>query len=423
VPTVPSPRFRAAERFGLPRPVWFLGWVSLATDAASEAVYPLLPFFLIQVLGAGVVSLGIVEGAAEAANSVLKILSGRLADRSRAKRPIVIAGYALSSAVRPLIALAQSWTHVFTVRLVDRVGKGIRGAPRDAMLATWATPSTRGKVYGFHRAMDHAGAVVGPAVASLFLVFYPGEYRTLFALTIIPGAIAVFLIFFVREEGEYVSGFLGPPKPRSGEGGSRTDGVSGRTDVEPLPRQLKLFMVVLTLFMLGNSTDAFLLLKLTDVAGGVQFVPLMWSALHIVKAAVSIIGGSWSDRIGRRAVIASGWLVYAAVYAGFAISSSLTALLAWFLVYGFYFGFAEGTEKALVADLAPPSRRGFAFGVYTAVQGLGALAASVVFGVIWSTAGPTAAFGFGAALALVATALLFIVIPAPSVTARPIAES
>ena len=178
--------------------------MSLATDAASEAIYPLLPFFLTQVLGAGAVSLGIVEGAAEAANSVLKILSGRLADRSRAKRPIVIAGYALSSAVRPLIALAQSWTHVFTVRFVDRIGKGIRGAPRDAMLATWATPSTRGKVYGFHRAMDHAGAVVGPAVASLFLLFYPGEYRTLFALTIIPGAIAVLLIFFVRENDPVV---------------------------------------------------------------------------------------------------------------------------------------------------------------------------------------------------------------------------
>ena len=441
---VPSPRTRAAERFGLPRPVWFLGWVSLATDAASEAIYPLLPFFLTQVLGAGAVSLGIVEGAAEAANSVLKILSGRLADRSRAKRPIVIAGYALSSAVRPLIALAQNWMHVFTVRLVDRIGKGIRGAPRDAMLATWAMPTTRGKVYGFHRAMDHAGAVVGPAVASLFLWFYPGEYRTLFALTIIPGAIAVLLIFFVREEevkpGYVGSAFPGAPKPHSGERGSRTVGpsaapgspkplsgeagrptvpaVPNRGDVEPLPRQFKLFMVVLTLFMLGNSTDAFLLLKLTDVAGGVQFVPLMWSALHIVKATVSIIGGSWSDRVGRRAVIAIGWLVYAAVYAGFAISSSLIALLAWFLLYGFYFGFAEGTEKALVADLAPPSRRGFAFGVYTAVQGLGALTASVVFGVIWSAAGPAVAFAFGAALALVATALLFVVIPSEPAIVR-----
>jgi len=187
---------------------------------------------------------------------------------------------------------------------------------------------------------------------------------------------------------------------------------------EPLPRRVKLFMVVLTLFMLGNSSDAFLLLKLTDVAGGVQYVPLMWSALHIVKATVSIVGGSWSDRIGRRAVIAGGWLVYAAVYVGFALSSSLTALLAWFLLYGFYFGFAEGTEKALVADLAPPARRGFAFGVSTAVQGVGALTASIVFGVIWSTAGPAAAFGFGAALALVATALLFVVVPSEPAIVR-----
>jgi MFS family permease len=377
--------------------------VSLATDAASEAIYPLLPFFLTQVLRASPVSLGLVEGAAEAANSVLKILSGRLADRSRRKRPIVIAGYALSSSVRPLIALAQSWTHVFIVRLVDRVGKGVRGAPRDAMLATWATPSTRGKVYGFHRAMDHAGAVVGPALASLFLLFFPSGYRTLFALAVIPGAIAVILLFFVREDEALVaapaSGLASDPVVRDGE---------------PLPRQLKVFMVVLSLFMLGNSTDAFLLLKLTEVAGGVQFVPLMWAALHVVKATVSVFGGSWSDRIGRRAVIATGWLIYAAVYAGFALSASLTALLGWFLLYGFYFGFAEGTEKALVADLAPASRRGFAFGVYTAVQGIGALTASVVFGFIWSAAGAAAAFGFGAALALVATALLFIVIRPPS---------
>ena len=169
---------------------------------------------------------------------------------------------------------------------------------------------------------------------------------------------------------------------------------------------------MLALFTLGNSSDAFLLLKLTDVAGSVKFIPLMWSALHVVKAAVSVFGGDWSDRVGRRTVIAIGWLVYAAVYVGFAVSASLTALLGWFLVYGFYFGFTEGTEKALVADLAPASRRGFAFGLYTAVQGLGALAASVLFGVIWKAFGPAAAFGMGAALALAATGLLFVVMPA-----------
>ena len=196
----------------------------------------------------------------------------------------------------------------------------------------------------------------------------------------------------------------------SAEAVSRTH-TSTHTDA-PLPRRFNLFMLVLALFTLGNSSDAFLLLKLTDVAGSVKFIPLMWSALHVVKASVSVIGGDWSDRVGRRAVIAIGWLVYAAVYVGFAVSTSLPVLFGWFLVYGFYFGFAEGTEKALVADLAPASRRGFAFGVYTAVQGLGALAASVLFGVIWKASGAAAAFGLGAALALAATGLLFVVIPA-----------
>ena len=385
----------------LPRAVWLLGWISLATDAASEAIYPILPFFLIQVLGAGVVSLGIIEGAAEAVNSVLKILSGRAADRMRSKRHLVLLGYTLSSAVRPLIAVAQTWLHVFTVRLVDRVGKGVRGAPRDAMLASWATPATRGKVYGFHRAMDHAGAVVGPIAASIFLLFYPGEYRTLFALAIIPGAIAVALIFFVPEE------------PQVGLTDSTSDRHPERNAVERtvFPRGFRSFLIVYSLFALGNSTDAFLLLKLTDAAGGARWVPLMWAGLHVVKAGVSVVGGSWSDRIGRRAVIAVGWIVYAAVYVGFAFSESILVLLALFLTYGFYFGFTEGTEKALVADLSPASRRGFAFGVFNAIQGIGALAASLLFGVIWTAVSPAAAFMTGAALAAFATALLFIAVP------------
>ena len=398
---------RPASR-SLPKPVWLLGWVSLATDAATEAIYPLLPFFLTNVLRAGPVSLGVIEGAAEAANSILKILSGRLADRSRAKRPIVVAGYALSSAVRPLIAVAQSWTHVLAIRLVDRVGKGVRGAPRDAMLASWATDSTRGRIYGFHRAMDHAGAVVGPLAATAFLFCYPGEYRTLFALTIVPGAIAVALLFLVKEDDDRVVSSVVSGSSRTPTDISRTS--AGPSTHDPLPRAFKQFMLVLMLFTLGNSTDAFLLLKLTDAAGGVQYVPLMWSALHVVKATVSVIGGAWSDRIGRRAVIAIGWLIYAAVYAGFAVSTSLVSLLPLFLVYGLYFGFAEGTEKALVADLAPASRRGFAFGVYNAVLGVGQLAASVLFGLLWTAVSPAAAFAAGAALALLSTALLFVVV-------------
>ena len=396
--------------FGLPKPVWLLGWVSLATDSATEAIYPLLPFFLTRILGATAVSLGIVEGAAEAANSVLKILSGRIADRSARKRPLVLFGYSVSSLARPLISVTTSWPQVFTVRVLDRVGKGVRGAPRDAMLATWATPHTRGKVYGFHRAMDHAGAVIGPALASAFLFFFPDQYRMLFALTIIPGAIAVSLILLVPEE---------PSSEKRSTGASTAirlkpgaiDDADGRTAAhQALPRAFTSFMLVLTLFTLGNSSDAFLLLKLTDVAGSVKYVPLMWAALHVVKATTSVVAGSWSDRIGRRTVIALGWLIYAVVYAAFAVATTLEALVLWFLVYGFYFGFAEGTEKALVADLAPAARRGFAFGIYNTVQGVGALAASVVFGALWSAYGPAAAFGVGAALAITATALLFVAV-------------
>jgi MFS family permease len=390
--------------FGFPRAVWILGWVSLATDSATEAIYPLLPYFLTQVLGAGTVSLGLVEGAAEATNSILKIWSGRAADRQRRKRPLVLLGYSISSLARPLIAAASSWLQVFSVRVFDRVGKGIRGAPRDAMLAVWATPSTRGRIYGFHRAMDHAGAILGPLMATAFLFAFPDRYRTLFALTIIPGAIAVVLILLVPESDVV--------EPGAGEISPETAGrpAKGQT---PLPRAFNVLMAVMALFTLGNSTDAFLLLKLTDAAGSAKWIPLCWAALHVVKASTSIVGGSWSDRVGRRTVIALGWLIYAAVYAGFATTSGLTALIGWFLVYGLYFGLSEGTEKAFVADLAPADRRGFAFGVYNAVQGLGALAASILFGLVWSAYSAAAAFGLGAALALVAAVLLFLVAPGP----------
>ncbi len=382
----------------LPRPVWLLGWVSFVTDSASEAIYPLLPYFLTQVLGAGAVSLGVIEGAAEAANSLLKIWSGRASDRRSSRRPLVFAGYALSSIARPMIALAQTWPHVFAVRLIDRIGKGVRSAPRDAMLASWTTASTRGRVYGFHRGMDHAGAVLGPVLATAFLFFYPGQYRTLFGLAIIPGAIAVALIPFVREGTDSTID-------------SAPSGPSLRAAPSvPLPLELRSFFLVLAFFTLGSSTDAFLLLRLGEVAGSVRFIPLIWAALHVVKATTSMAGGVLSDKVGRRVVIASGWLVYAAVYAGFAVATHLSTLLAWFLVYGLYYGLTEGTEKALVADLAPAPSRGLAFGLYNAVTGVGGLIASVVFGLLWTAFGTGVAFGTGAAISLVAIVLLFAIV-------------
>jgi len=382
--------------WGLPRPVWLLGLTSLLTDTASEAIYPLLPVYLTRVLGAGAVSLGLIEGFAEAANSVLKVLSGHYSDRWRIRRPIVIAGYGLSSAVRPLTALVASWPQLFAVRFADRVGKGIRGAPRDALLAACATPETRGRVFGFHRAMDHVGAVFGPLLASLFLFALPGRYRTLFALTLIPGSLAVASLFLLREPAH-------DSRPRSSAAADPQGGLAGW---RALPRQYFVVLAVLLVFTLGNSADAFLLLRLSDAGVAIAAIPLLWALLHVVKAALSMWGGIKSDRWGRRLVIGGGWAVYALVYAGFALSTSIGALVAWFLFYGVYYGLSEGTEKALVADLAPASLRGTAFGLYNAAIGIGSLLASVAFGLVWKLVGPAAAFGLGACLALLATMLL-----------------
>jgi MFS family permease len=373
--------------------------VSFFTDTASEMVYPLLPLFLTRVLGAGAMSLGIIEGIAEAANSVLKVLSGRLTDKWGTPKPIVLAGYVLSSAVRPLIGLASSWLHVLTLRFADRLGKGIRGAPRDAMLAAFAPPDQRGRVYGFHRAMDHAGAVLGPLLATAFLYFYPDNYRTLFALTIIPGAIVVILLLRlpnVRTSPELPSSRA--PEPRAPELPSSPT----------VSRELFKALSIIFLFSLGNASDAFLLLRLTDIGVAAVWVPLLWSALHVVKVVSSLIGGELSDRLGRRTMIGLGWIVYALVYAGFGFFDTPALVIAMFLSYGLYFGLTEGVEKAWVADLAHASERGTAFGYYNAVLGVGSLIASVLFGVIWTRVSPSAAFVTGGAIALAATLLLYL---------------
>ena len=387
---------------GLPRPVWLLGLGSLLTDTASEAIYPLLPIFLTRVLGGTAFSVGLIEGAAEAANSLLKVVSGHVSDRWNRRKPIVLAGYSLSSAVRPLIGLVTSWPQVLLIRFTDRVGKGVRGAPRDAMLAGCATPETRGRVFGFHRAMDHVGAILGPTLATLFLLAWPGDYRTLFVTTVVPGALAVWMLSLIREDTGGAGRTETAPQPVPAPGKVPATGAPER-----MPRGYYAFLVVLLLFTLGNSADAFLLLRLTDLGIRPAMIPLLWAALHVVKASVSVVGGLQSDRIGRRTVIGMGWIVYALVYGGFALETSPAGLIACFLVYGLYYGFAEGTEKAFIADLAPASLRGTAFGVYNAVLGIGSFVASVLFGLIWKQFGAPTAFATGAGLALGATVLLF----------------
>ena len=403
------------SRFGLSRPVWLIGWVSFFTDTASEMIYPLLPLFLTRVLGAGAMSLGVIEGLAEAANSILKVVSGKLADRTGRPKWLMLAGYGLSSAVRPLIAIATVWSQVLAIRFSDRLGKGIRGAPRDAMLAEFAPPEQRGRVYGFHRAMDHAGAVLGPLLASVFLYFYPEQYRTLFALTIIPGLIVIAFIFAIPTSASAgADATVGKPSASAPAPTSASAGADATVGKPPasvaVPSSLTplaLPLAVIFLFALGNASDAFLLLRLSDVGVPSVWIPLLWSGLHVVKVASSLIGGELSDRLGRRHLIAAGWIFYAAVYGAFAFVDALAPLIVVFLSYGLYFGLTEGVEKAWIADLAPRSRRGTAFGYYNAVIGLGALCASLIFGLIWTRVSPHAAFLTGSALAMAATLLLY----------------
>lgn len=380
-------------KLALPRPVWLLGWVSLVTDMASEMIYPLLPIFLTRVLGATAMSLGLIEGVAEAASSVLKIAAGRLADKTGAPKRLVLVGYGLSGLVRPLIAFVGSWGQVLGLRFADRVGKGIRGAPRDAMLAHFSPPHLRGRAFGFHRAMDHAGAVAGPLIAAAFLFFYPGEYRTLFALSIIPGIVVILILLRV-------------PEARVNEPAEPREPLEPRKPLNLSNSFWKAVLVILV-FSLGNASDAFLLLRITDLGVAPFWIPLLWSALHVVKVVSSLAGGELSDRLGRRTLIAAGWVVYALVYAGFGYFDSPSTVIVIFLSYGLYFGLTEGVEKAWVADLAPAGARGTAFGIYNGALGIGGLASSLMFGVIWTRVSPGAAFFTGAAVAAVATGLLY----------------
>jgi MFS family permease len=376
----------------LPRSVKLLGFTSLLTDAATEAIYPLLPVFVTRVLGGNPAALGVIEGAADATSSVLKVVAGRLSDRRGRRKPFVLTGYTIAGLVRPLMAIAIVWQHVFFIRVADRVGKGVGGSSWDAVLSALSSTCERGRVFGFHRAMDHAGAVIGPVFATAFLYLAPGEYRTLFALTIVPGVLAIGMLLLVPETGS--GGAVAAPAAET---------VHRQAS---LPPPLKRYLLILGVFTLGNSSDAFLLLRLADSGLATAWLPLTWAGLHVIKAGLSTFGGTLSDRFGRRRLIIGGWTLYAITYAGFALSESLPATLAWFLFYGVHFAMVEGSEKALVADLAPGWAQGTAFGWYNAVLGFGALGASLMFGFLWQSFGAATAFFTGAGLALTASVLL-----------------
>lgn len=378
-----------------------LGAVSFLTDVSTEMVYPLLPLFLTRTLGAGTAFVGLVEGVAETTASLLKLFSGWLSDRLGRRKALVVWGYGLSSATRPLMAVAFAPWHVLATRFLDRIGKGVRTAPRDALIADSVPAGSRGAAFGFHRAMDHAGAVVGPLLAFLLLPFLGNNYRGVFWLASIPALLCVLaLLFGVREMA---------PQSRQA--------TLPLLTLRPYSSRFRGYLVVLALFTLGNSSDAFLLLRARETGVSDAAVPLLWAALHVVKSSSSFTAGILSDRVGRRGAIVAGWLVYAAVYAGFAMATSAAAIWGLFLVYGLYFGLTEGVEKALVADLVPAELRGSAFGLYNTAIGIAALPASLLTGALWQAFGPAVAFGAGAGLAVLAAVALWLLLSGGSVPA------
>jgi len=375
---------------GLPRTVWLLGLISLVNDAASDMIYPLVPLYLTSVLMAGPKTLGLIEGIAEAGGSLLKLLAGVMADRTKHMKVWVVFGYGVAGAARPLIAFATSWLGVLACRFADRVGKGLRTAPRDALLTLSVAPNQRGLAFGFHRAMDNFGAVIGPLIAAgLLAIGIPLRHVLLCA--IVPAVIVVALTLTVREPEREVE-----LKP-----------VPFTWNLREFPPAFKRYLVVLALFMLGNSSNMFLLLRAKDLGVSEAQIPILWALVSLVAAVFSTPLSALSDRVDRRKLIIGGWSIYALFYLLFGLMPAHPALL-WpmFAGYGLFLAATEGTEKALVADMVPKTQTGTAFGWYNLVVGLFVLPASALFGWLWSASSPLAAFAFGSACALIAALLL-----------------
>jgi MFS family permease len=383
--------------------VFALSLVSLLNDTSSEIIYPLLPAFLALTLGATPFVIGLIEGFAESVAAFLKLFSGYLSDKFNSRKFPVFFGYSLAGIARPLLAFVSTWQQILFVRLTDRLGKGIRGAPRDAILAASVAPEKRGLAFGFNRAADHLGAVFGPVCASVLLYFLSEnpenpsarEYSQVFLFASVPVVIGLFVIaFFVKEE---------------------------KTPVEPVNSKIKLslnefdsnfkrFLTVIALFTLSNSTDAFLLLRAEEAGVAVAALPLLWMTLHFSKVVFSLIGGDLSDKFGRKNLIFAGWIVYALVYAGFAFVNAEWQAWTLFIIYGAYFGLTEGTEKALVADLVEsPEKRGTAYGFYNLAFSITVFPASLIFGAIWTYFGASIAFLISAGISICAALLLLSV--------------
>jgi MFS family permease len=402
----------------LPPTVVRLGWVSFLTDVSSEMIVPLLPAFLGTLPGAPARALGWIEGIAETTASTTKILSGRWTDRADAKKPLVLLGYGLSSAARPLIGLAPTWPVVALIRFTDRIGKGIRAAPRDTMIAAAAPPERRGAAFGLHRAFDNAGAVLGPLIAAALVGIAGLSFRTVFLLAAVPAVLSLLVLGLLVKEKKREETVRGTDRGSSSNA-KEAGGVSSDARVH-CPRSASLHALppsfwrvagVVGFFGLAASSDTFILLRAREIGIGAAWLPLLWAFSNGVKSLFSTWGGGLSDRYGRRSLLLVAWSLYAVCYAALAFVTSAPLLVALVGVYSLYYALSEGTERALVADLVRPEARGRAFGWLNGLMGLAALPASAGFGLIWERFGSAAAFLTGAGIAGAAATVLLVLVP------------
>jgi MFS family permease len=396
----------AAKR--LPRNVKVLGWASLLNDIASEMVYPLLPAFLIGLPGGTKTWLGIIDGTGESISSFVKLWSGGRSDRGSGRKGFVVFGYALAALARPLTAaIALPW-QLFGIRVADRIGKGIRTPPRDAMIADSAAAEIRGRAFGFHRGMDHLGAALGPLLAAAFLWFRPNAVRELFLWTLVPG-LAVVALLLLGLRGRRGTGPVRAEHP-SGRSGKRGLSALFPWTLRPFNRSFRLYLLALIVFTLGNSSDLFLLTRANELGVAQWLLPVLWCMFGVVKSGGNMLAGRVVDRVGPRPMILLGWLFYAVIYLAFAVATAAWHVWVLFLAYAVFYALTEPAEKTLVANLVGPEHRGLAYGWYNGALGIATLPASVLFGWLYDafgTHGAQAAFGTGAGLALLAAVLLW----------------
>jgi len=395
---------------GIKKNVFILGLVSFFTDISSEMLYPIIPMFLTAVLGAPMSVVGIIEGIAESTASILKMVSGWLSDRSGKRKPYVIYGYSLSTLSKPLLALASTWHFVLVARFLDRFGKGLRTSARDALIADSTDQQYRGKAFGFHRSLDTIGAVIGPLLALILLYYLDGNYRLIFIIAFIPALISVILLllFVTEKKGEKKDRF--------------------QFKMSDYSRDFKLFLLITLIFSIGNSSNAFLILRAKDIFenfGGVPsiistafgsigitaVVVLTYVLYNITYSLASTPAGMLSDKIGRRNVMVGGFLIFSLVYSGFALANQGYMIWILFAIYGFYMAMTEGVSKAFVVDMVSSDKRGTAIGLYYTATGLTALLSSVIAGFLWQYSGAYAPFIFGSAAALLSAVMMVVLLP------------